>query len=163
LWWSFFTALTGCAWQFSHDFSLGPIPLVFNSLVLMVIVRFLFGMGEAGAYPNTARALRNWFPYERRGFAQGLLWAFGRWGGAMAPPLIALAALPYGWRGAFIAFGITGATWAIAFAYFFRNSPSEHPGVNDAERAYIEEKGDQHAKLPLSWGAMARSPSLWFL
>ena len=92
LWWSFFTALTGCVWKFSHQLGVvpmpgflanwfEPIPLVFNSLILLLIVRFLFGMGEAGAYPNTARALRNWFPYSRRGMAQGLLWAFGRGAG----------------------------------------------------------------------------------
>jgi ACS family glucarate transporter-like MFS transporter len=175
LWWSFFTALTGCLWHFSYPLGYDlplpypltlwfeSIPLVFNSLVLLIAVRFLFGMGEAGAYPNTARALRNWFPYARRGLAQGLLWTFGRWGGAMAPGLIAVFMLPFGWRGAFIAFGILGALWVIAFAYFFRNSPADHPGVNDAERAYILEKGDNVAKLPLSWRTMLRSRTLWCL
>jgi MFS transporter, ACS family, glucarate transporter len=175
LWWSFFTSLTGCLWHFSYDFGyelplpdpltkwFGSIPLVFDSLVLLVAIRFLFGMGEAGAYPNTARALRNWFPYARRGLAQGLLWTFGRWGGAIAPALIAVFALPFGWRGAFIAFGILGASWVILFAYFFRNSPAEHPGVNDAERAFILEKGDDRAKLPLSWRTMLRSRTLWCL
>lgn len=174
LWWSFFTALTGCVWKFSYDlgytlplpFPIGwleSIPLVFNSLVLLVIIRFLFGAGEAGAYPNTARALRNWFPYERRGLAQGLLWTFGRWGGAIAPPLIFLASLPYDWRGAFIIFGVAGALWVLFFAYYFHNSPADHPGVNDAERGYIVEKGDDKAKLPMSWRAVFRSPSLWCL
>jgi ACS family glucarate transporter-like MFS transporter len=175
LWWSFFTALTACVWKFSYDLGyvvpmpyplsqwFESIPLVFNSLVLLVIIRFLFGVGEAGAYPNTARALRNWFPYARRGLAQGLLWTFGRWGGAMASPLIALFALPYGWRGAFILFGILGVIWTIFFAYFFRNSPADHPGVNAAEREYVQEKGDDHAKLPISWGSMLRSPTLWCL
>jgi nitrate/nitrite transporter NarK len=91
------------------------------------------------------------------------LWTFGRWGGAIAPILITVFALPFGWRGAFVAFGILGATWVVMFAYFFRNSPSEHPGVNDAERAFIQEKGDDKARLPLSWGSMLRSPTLWCL
>jgi ACS family glucarate transporter-like MFS transporter len=174
LWWSFFTALTGLIWRFSYDLGylwmpsflsawIEPIPLVFNSLVLLITVRFLFGAGEAGAYPNTARALRNWFPYARRGLAQGLLWTFGRWGGAVAPALIMLFAMPLGWRGAFMAFGVIGALWVILFAIFFRNSPAEHPKVNDAERAYIQEKGDERPRLPLSWRAMLSSPSLWFL
>jgi ACS family glucarate transporter-like MFS transporter len=175
LWWSFFTALTGCVWKFSYDLGyvlpmpyplsnwFESIPLVFSSLVLLVIVRFLFGAGEAGAYPNTARALRNWFPYARRGLAQGLLWMFGRWGGSIAPTLVTLFMMPYGWRGAFILFGILGVTWVIFFANFFRNSPADHPGVNAAERAYIQEKGDDRAKLPVSWASMLRSPTLWFL
>ncbi len=175
LWWSLFTALTACVWKFSYDLGyelpmpgfladvLKPIPLVFNSLVLMVIVRFLFGMGEAGAYPNTARALRGWFPYQRRGLAQGLLWSFGRWGGALAPFIVVPFALPLGWRGTFIAFGIIGAVWAIFFAIYFRNTPAEHPGTNHAERAFIQEAGDNIAKLPLSWWSMICSPTLWFL
>lgn len=175
LWWSFFTAMTGCVWKFSYDLGyilpmpyplsewLASIPLVFNSLALLVIVRFLFGAGEAGAYPNTARALRNWFPYSRRGLAQGLLWTFGRWGGALAPTMVAVFTLPYGWRGAFILFGIVGFVWVVFFTYFFRNSPADHPGVNAAERAFIQEKGDEKAKLPISWGSMLRSPTLWCL
>jgi len=174
LWWSLFTALTGCVWKFSYDLGvvpmpgflaewIDPIPLSIGSLFVLVIIRFLFGAGEAGAYPNTARALRNWFPYERRGLAQGLLWTFGRWGGAIAPLLITLFALPFGWRGAFFAFGVLGALWVIAFNYFFHNTPSEHPGVNDAERTYIQEKGDDKERLPISWGSMLLSPTLWCL
>jgi MFS family permease len=151
LWWSLFTALTGLVWVSSF------------SLILLITIRFLFGMGEAGAYPNTARALRNWFPYSRRGLAQGLLWAFGRFGGALAPPLITVAAIPWGWRGAFITFGVMGALWVVGFVYFFRNSPAEHPRVNEAEREFIVGKSDDVAKAPLSWSAMMSSPNLWFL
>ena len=160
LWWSLFTALTGLVWQFSYPIGFG---LVLNSFVVLLIVRFLFGMGEAGAYPNSARALRNWFPYSRRGMAQGLLWSCGRLGGAMATTVVVVFAMPFGWRGAFIAFGVLGALWALIFAYFFRNTPSDHPGVNEAERAYIQEKGDEHAKLPISWGSMLRSRTIWCL
>jgi len=64
--WSTFTALTGAAW----------------SLASLVFFRFLFGAGEAGAYPNIARASRSWFPFHERGLAQGLVWMFARWGGA---------------------------------------------------------------------------------
>ena len=99
IWWSIFTVLTGLIWSFEWNWSIGPVALVFNSFLWMVLVRFLFGMGEAGAYPNIARGLRNWFPYERRGLAQGLMWMFARWGGAAAPPMIALFAAPWGWRG----------------------------------------------------------------
>lgn len=169
LWWSFFTALTGLVPVLGDSYLalpegmagwVAPIPI---ALILLVAVRFLFGAGEAGAYPNASRALRNWFPYTRRGFAQGLLWTFGRWGGAIAPMMIAVYALPWGWRGAFVLFGVTGAIWVIFFSYFFRNSPAEHPGVNAAERALIHEKGDEKTKPPISWLSILKSRSLWFL
>jgi MFS family permease len=178
LWWSLFTALTGCVWKFELDsgYTLGlpvlswlqdlptEVPLVFNSLVLLVLIRFLFGAGEAGAYPNIARALRNWFPYRRRGLAQGLLWMFGRWGGASAPVLAGGFAALVGWRGAFLLFGAIGVGWVIAFTRFFRNSPAEHPSVNEAERAFILD-GRREAELPppLSWRTMLGSPTLWLL
>jgi MFS family permease len=177
--WSVFTALTGCVWAFALDSgytitlpvidedltpALLEIPLVFNGFVLLLLIRFLFGMGEAGAYPNIARALRNWFPFERRGRAQGLLWMFGRWGGAVAPLLIGLLAGWFGWRGAFYAFGTLGVAWVLGFARWFRDTPAEHPGVNAAERLMLSEAGKPGEKPPpLSWRAMLSSPTLWCL
>jgi ACS family glucarate transporter-like MFS transporter len=159
LWWSLFTALTGCIWRFEVDFGL----LVFNSFMLLVLIRFLFGAGEAGAYPNIARALRNWFPYGRRGRAQGLLWMCGRWGGALAP-VAGVLAERVGWRGAFFVLGLVGVVWVIAFSFFFRNSPAEHPGANAAERTLIlDGKVEADKPPPLSWHTMLRSRTLWLL
>ena len=109
--------------------------------------------------------LRNWFPYERRGMTQGLMWLFARWGGAMAPGLVLLASLPFGWRGAFFAFGLLGAVWAALFWFNLRDTPRQHPRVNEAELGYIE-GGQPHAdspRLPISWGTMLRSRTLWAL
>lgn len=171
LWWSLFTALTGCVWQFTLDSGyrltlpgLGiEVPLLFNGFLLLLLIRFLFGAGEAGAYPNIARALRNWFPYRQRGRAQGLLWMFGRWGGSLAPYLIAASAFA-GWRGSFLIFGAVGVLWVVIFYIWFRNTPQEHPGVNEAEIALITGDVVESAKpAPLSWRTMLRSPTLWCL
>jgi MFS family permease len=142
----------------------GVYVTIFDSFAALLLVRFLFGAGEAGAYPNSARALRNWFPYKQRGRAQGLLWMFARWGGAVAPLLIAWASLAHGWRGAFLIFGAVGAIWVIGFFWWFRDTPHQHPAVNDAERAFIASGIVEAAKPPpLSWGTMLKSPTLWFL
>jgi nitrate/nitrite transporter NarK len=110
--------------------------------------------------------MRNWFPYNRRGMAQGLLWMFGRWGGAVAPALILILSSAFGWRGAFWAFGILGAVWVLAFALYFRDTPEEHPGVNEAERELIHEgaaAGATSVAPPLSWANMLGSRTLWCL
>src|SRR5436853_3463528 len=65
LWWSIFTALTGTIY---------PTPGSTLAFGLLFAVRFLFGIGEAGAYPNIARAFHNWFPYQERGSAKGSAW-----------------------------------------------------------------------------------------
>ena len=152
--WLVFTALTGLAW----------------GLVSLLVVRFLFGLGEAGAYPNMARGARNWFPFAERGRAQGMIWTFGRWGGAIAPVLIVLLSEPFvwlglpGWRGAFILLGVLGLLWVWGFSIWYRDMPRQHPAVNDAELALIEDRraaGDTPAAL--SWSAVFSSPTLWCL
>jgi MFS transporter, ACS family, glucarate transporter len=74
--WIAFTALTGAAW----------------GLVSLMGFRFLFGTGEAGAFPNISRASREWFPFSERGLTQGLVWLSARWGGAVAPLLMMILA-----------------------------------------------------------------------
>jgi MFS family permease len=86
LWWSLFTALTGAIYP------MVTMPLLAFSMLLAV--RFLFGVGEAGAYPNITRALHNWFPFTERGVAQGSVWMAGRFGGGITP-LVVLALIYY--------------------------------------------------------------------
>src|SRR5213593_3984684 len=84
--WSLFTALTGGVKGITALFSSSPRPAQW--LMAMVAVRFLFGVGEAGAYPNIARALGRWFPFHERATAQSFIWFSSRFGGAFAPTII---------------------------------------------------------------------------
>lgn len=136
--WLLFTALTGVVW----------------GLVSLIVIRFLFGVGEAGAYPNIARGTKNWFPFSERGRAQGLVWTFGRWGGAVAPILTIALMMPFtylefpGWRGAFFLLGVLGILWVLGFSWCFRDSPREHPRVNPAELDLIESQSGVAGKRP---------------
>lgn len=185
--WLLFTTLTGCIWPFEWDsgyrvtlaypsfarqvdgsldfhWQEQVVPLLLNAFILLLVVRFLFGAGEAGAYPNIAKGTRNWFSYRERGLTQGLVWTFGRMGGAVAPLLVALLALPFGWRGVFVMLGALGFVWLIGFGLWFHDRPEEHPGVNEAEQALIAEgRISGKAPAPLSWKAVLTSPTLWSL
>jgi MFS family permease len=121
IWWSVFTALTGAA----------------TGLVVLVVVRFLFGAGEAGAYPNVARIIARWFPRGERGAAQGIVITTAQLGGALAPVMAAYLIAELGWRSTFVAFSVLGVVWAAAFYLWFRDDPAEHPGTNAAERVLI--------------------------
>ena len=120
--WSLFTALTGAAWN----------------LVSLWAIRFLFGAGEAGCFPNLTRMLSAWLPLSERVRAQAVMWAFGRWGGALAPPVAYFVIYHFGWRLGFVALALLGAAWVAAFLPWFRNDPAEHKSVNKAELDLLE-------------------------
>lgn len=120
--WSVFTALTGAAWN----------------LASLWAVRFLFGAGEAGCFPNLTRMLSAWLPLSERVKAQAVMWAFGRWGGALAPPVAFFVIYHFGWRLGFVALALLGAAWVAAFLPWFRNDPKDHKGVNAEELKLLE-------------------------
>ncbi len=120
--WSAFTALTGIAWDVTS----------------LVVIRFLFGAGEAGCFPNLTRMLSAWLPTRERVTAQALMWACTRWGGAATPPLTLLCIVWFGWRWAFVSFAVLGLIWCAIFLAWFRNDPAQHRGVNKSERELLE-------------------------
>lgn len=151
LWWSAFTALTAAAWSY---FSL-------------LVVRFLFGAGEAALSPAIASAFGRWVPVAERSTAFGAFLSGGRVGGAIAPPIAAILLLNYGWRTMFVVFAGIGIFWSVAWRWWYRNKPSEHPHVNQAELELIEagitEDGQTRTDLPGPWTLVTRSPQLLML
>lgn len=119
--WSAFTALTGAAW----------------SLASLVAIRFLFGAGEAGCFPNLTRMLSTWLPARERVTAQSLMWACTRWGGAATPPLTLLCIQWFGWRWAFVGFAALGLVWCAIFLAWFKDDPAQHRAVNEAEQEML--------------------------
>jgi sugar phosphate permease len=171
LWWSAFTALTGGVWKFSVELLPG---LAVDGFLSLLVVRFLFGAGEAGALPNAARVIAQWFPPGRRGPAQALISTSAQIGGATAPWVAAyLIQSEYvGWRLSFVIFGGLGLVWSFFFARWFRDSPAAHPGVNDAEQRFIrgnrpaltpngERAGREHHAVP--WRQVLRNRNIWLL
>lgn len=120
--WSAFTALTGAAWNVASLYA----------------IRFLFGAGEAGCFPNLTRMLSRWMPSRERVTAQALMWAFTRWGGAATPPLALVCITWFGWRLAFVCFAALGVVWCAIFLIWFKDDPARHRHVNAAELKLLE-------------------------
>lgn len=160
LWWSLFTALTGGVKWITNLFTSTPGPAQW--LMVLVAVRFLFGAGEAGAYPNIARALGRWFPFRERATAQSFIWLSSRLGGAFAPMIIGgLMVLGGGWQQAFWILGIIGVVWAVFFLAWFRDRPEDKPQVNPAERELIRAGAvapgsiyDDASPAPMRWASL---------
>lgn len=160
-WWSLFVALTGFAGMSFG--SSGFVPIGFAVLVGM---QFLFGMGEAGAFPNITKAIYNWFPENQRGFAKGAIWMSARFAGGLTPAIWVLLVTIGGltWRQGLWVFAGLAAVWCAVFFALFRNRPDEHPAVNEAEAAKINAgkvTADSHAGVP--WKAIFSSRNVWAL
>lgn len=111
LWWSLFTSLTGAV----------------STYPLLLVTRFLFGAGEAGAFPNGAVAISNWFPPVTRGRAIGLFIMCSQIGGALSPLLVLPIQRTFGWRMSFYVFGSLGVIWSAIWFWRYRDQPLESP------------------------------------
>ena len=119
--WSLFTALTGAAWSY----------------LSMLFFRFVFGAGEAGAFPNISRAAFSWVPLKERGIFQGINFSGSRLGAAFAMPLVAFLIDAWGWRTIFYFFGAIGVLASVLFYVLFRNKPEDHSGISKEEKEFI--------------------------
>jgi sugar phosphate permease len=151
IWWSAFTSFTALAW----------------SAVSMSAIRFLFGIGEAGAFPIATRSLSRWMLPGERGFAQGVTHAGSRLGAAMTPPLVVWIITRYNWRAAFITFGLMGILWAVAWLIYYRDTPDEHPRVSPAERDLLRAatlgRVQRSVGAPVPWRRILSNSGLWYL
>lgn len=146
--WSIFTAVTGFAWNY----------------VSMLIIRFLFGAGEAGAFPSLAKVVYNWFPVQERGIVQGINFSGSRIGAAFALPLVAWMITEIGWRYSFVVFGSMGILVAVLWYMLFKNKPEESKNIGSQERDYIienRENGKTGSSTLLSFKEIMKSRNMW--
>jgi sugar phosphate permease len=149
LWWSSFTAATALTW----------------SATSMFICRLLFGMGEAGAFPIATRSLSRWMLPSERGWAQGLTHAGSRLGGALTPALVTWIIFHLGWRAPFFIFALVGVIWGVIWISYYRDTPDEHKGVNDAERELIRTALARKPRTSkaVPWKQILSNPQMWLL
>jgi MFS family permease len=144
VWWSAFTMLTAAAFNYP----------------MMLAVRWLFGMGEAGAWPNVARIFSRWIPMEERGRTQGIFFAGAHIAGGLTPVAVSWIATLLPWRWVFVLFGFVGLAWAAAFYRWFRDEPRDHKSVSVQERDFIESRRTVIAEGHGAWRRVFRAPGL---
>jgi MFS transporter, ACS family, glucarate transporter len=145
VWWSAFTSLTGTVSNFS----------------VLLVTRFLFGVGEAGAYPNSSGSIARWFPTVERARAQGVVWMASRIGGVLSPLLVVPIQQRYGWRASFWTFAGLGVVWAIVWLAWYRDFPSEKKAVSAKELEEIGAGAHRSAHHGLPWRIVLRKWNLW--
>jgi MFS transporter, ACS family, glucarate transporter len=150
-WWSFFTAATSSCVSFTS----------------WVVVRALFGIGEAPGYPGLIAAMQKWLPKWERGRAVGMMLLGSKVAPAVATPVAALLMISFGWRSIFWAFGGLGLLFSVVYFIAIRTYPHQSRFVNKAELDYIHE-GKPFSPATVKkeiapWGQILRSPQFWAL
>jgi len=154
--WGVFSALTAAI---PHNIA--------NALLILAVIRFLLGVGEAVMFPASNQFVARWIPSYERGAANGVIFAGVGLGSAATPTLITFIMLHYGWRTSFLLSALigfaAGAVWFLAA----RDTPEEHPSVSPSELALIqqgipESAGSKDANL-LSWSTILSSLNVWIL
>ena len=118
--------------------------------------RFLLGIGEGSAFPTATRALANWMPADRRGFAQGVTHACARFGNAITPPLIAILVTAISWRGSFVIIGLLSFAWVAVWWFYFRDDPRDHPGVTERELERLPQARKVTERKATPWGRLLK-------
>jgi len=150
--WSLFTGLTAAAWNF----------------VSLLVVRFLFGAGEAGAFPGMARAVYSWIPVRERGLVKGINFSASRLGAAATMPVLPWMIATLGWHLSFVILMFIGLAWAAIWWLWFRDEPAEHPGISKEELAHIlANRQDADSRdtpvRPLPFRRMLGNTNMWLM
>ncbi len=128
-----------------------------GSLMALFLVRVLLGVGEGATFPVATRAMQDWTPPSRRGFAQGITHAFARFGNALTPPIVAWLIALVTWRGSFVALGCCSLAWVAVWGWYFRDNPADHPGITREELDRLPARRAAAAARPtVPWGPLTR-------
>ena len=134
LWWSAFTAFTGLA----------------GGLASLLVIRFMFGIGEAGSSPCSTGVISRWFEKSEVGKAQGYVWAASRMGGALTPFVVIPVMIWVGWRAAFYLLGALGVVWAVIWYWYYRDSSDSRVSRESRETS-------------LSWSLLFGNRQFWLI
>ncbi len=147
LWWSLFTGFTGMAGGF----------------IILIIIRFLFGVGEAGAYPCMTGTIGRWFPKSETAKAQGFIWAASRIGGALTPFVVIPILVTFGWRVAFYLLSALGFIWVIIWYFWYRDNPNQLKGISKKEINEIQSNNLATRKIEIPWKIILRKKQFWLI
>jgi len=126
-----------------------------STLTGMLVSRVMLGIGVS-ALPTATRAMSDWMPAEKRGFAQGITHSAARLGNAFTPPLVAWLIALVAWRGSFILIGSVSFLWAFAWVWYFRDNPGDHPSITPEEWAKLARHHGGKKRPPVPLGRLMR-------
>ena len=143
LWWSAFTAFTGLA----------------GGLASLLVIRFMFGIGEAGSSPCSTGVISRWFEKGEVGKAQGYVWAASRMGGALTPFVVIPVMMWVGWRAAFYLLGALGVIWAVVWYWYYRDLKDSSD--SSCSREFRESRNSRDNAI--RWSTLVGNKQFWLI
>ncbi|UNK41581.1 MFS transporter [Luteimonas sp. S4-F44] len=147
-------AIAICVWSIaamSHSLA--------ASVAGFMIARFLLGLGEAGNFPAAIKTVAEWFPRRERALATGIFNSGSNIGAIVAPLLVPVIAVTWGWQAAFLFTGALSATWLAVWLLTYR-TPEQQPALSPTELAHIRsDPPEPSAKVP--WRRILRHRQAW--
>lgn len=124
------------------------------------VARLALGIGESGNFPAAIKTISEWFPRKERALATGIFNSGSNIGAIVAPLLVPIIALNFGWQAAFIITGLLGFIWLFFWLRLMKR-PEEHPGINAAELDLIKADTEENLEKPTSIWKIIRTRKVW--
>jgi len=131
-----------------------------GSIFQFAAARFSLGIGEAGSFPASIKAVSEWFPKKERALATGLFNSGTNVGSTVTPLIVPWLTFRYGWRMAFIATGAFGLVWIAAWLALYRK-PEESSLVSPQELQYIHSDAEDPAGASVPWRKLIGLRQAW--
>ncbi|MFJ1256166.1 MFS transporter [Cupriavidus sp. CuC1] len=124
-------------------------------------LRVLLGIGEAPVFPSAAKALAEWFDAEERGTPTGLVWSSTCIGPCVAPPLLTLFMVHFGWRGMFVISGVLGLVLASCWFVFYKSKAEYMASSGRAEPVSARAARPSMSEQLADWAMLFRRGTTW--
>jgi ACS family hexuronate transporter-like MFS transporter len=130
-----------------------------TSVLGFALARFALGLGESGNFPAAIKTVAEWFPRRERALATGIFNSGSNIGAIVAPMVVPLVAVAWGWQAAFLFTGVLSATWLATWLLTYR-TPERQPKLSSAELAYIQsDPAEPTTRVP--WATIIRHRQAW--
>lgn len=130
-----------------------------GSVMGFALARFMLGLGEAGNFPAAIKTVAEWFPRRERALATGIFNSGSNIGAIVAPLLVPVVAVAWGWQAAFLCTGLLSATWLAVWLLLYR-APERHPRLSAEELAHIRSDPPEPA-VRVPWARLLRHRQAW--
>ncbi|MEM5436776.1 MFS transporter [Paraburkholderia diazotrophica] len=134
-----------------------------HTLPQFLAARIALGIGEAPQFPAGAKVVSEWYALRERGRPTGIFTTSSTIGPALAPPILTVLLLAFGWRWMFVVMGVLGIAVAIGWYLIYRNRGDVTLEPNEV-RHLTEEEPLARAERKMTfaeWRGLFGSATTW--